>query len=123
MKLANPKTEKAVIEELKAKAMAHWRLWLPEKWAALVAADRVDEALSNAARAAEKEIRQLMRAGAKLNEAEEMVLPEYILLPPEDENADLDEESRAELAQMEADYLEVYGTTEPEEEFQNRTLR
>lgn len=113
-----------MIEELKSKAAAHWRQWLPKKWAALVKEDRVDEALSKAARAAEREIRKLVIAGARMWEAEEMVLPEYILLPPEDPDADLEAEEREELAQMEAEYLKAYGTTElSEEEFPRQTSR
>ena len=92
-----------MIQELKSKAAAHWMEFLPEKWAELVAEDRVDAELNLAARAAEKEIRQLMANGARLDEAEEIVLPTLILLPPEEQEED--EESR----EMEAEYQRTVG--------------
>jgi hypothetical protein len=72
-----------MIEELKRRAAEHWQEWCPRRWASLVKAGILDEALTKAATQAEREIRQLMRGGARLDEAEEMVLPEWILLPPE----------------------------------------
>lgn len=92
-----------MIQELKSKAAAHWMEFLPQKWADLVAEDRVDAELNLAAHAAEKEIRQLMAMGARLDEAEEIVLPTLILLPPEEQ--DEDEESR----EMEAEYQRTVG--------------
>ncbi len=89
-------------KQLKHKAMIHWQEWLPIKWAELVAEDRVDEALNQAARAAEKEIRQLMAQGARLDEAEEIVLPTWILLPPEPEPED--DWMAKEIAEMEDVY-------------------
>lgn len=93
-----------MIEELKAKAANHWRTWLPKKWAALVAEDRVDEELTRAAIEAEKAIRQWMDGGARQDEAEEIVLPEFILLKPEP-NGKTPEEKR-----LEREYQEIYGT-------------
>ncbi len=72
-----------MINELKHKAAEHWKEWLPRKWASLVAEDRVDEELTRVAMQAEREIRQWMDRGARLDEAEEIVLPELILLKPE----------------------------------------
>lgn len=92
-----------MIQELKSKAIAHWTEFLPQKWADLVAEDRVDAELDRAARAAEKEIRQLMDNGARLDEAEEIVLPTLILLPPEELQED--EESR----EMEEEYQRTVG--------------
>lgn len=91
-----------MIQELKAKAAEHWQTYLPTMWAELVAEDRVDEALTKAATEAESEIRTLMERGARLDEAEEMVLPKLIYLPPETDG--LDPEVAAELAQKEAEY-------------------
>lgn len=93
-----------MIQELKAKAAEYWREWLPQKWADLVAEDQVDEALTQAATQAEQEIRALMAQGARLDEAEEIVLPQTILLPPEAGVSGLGPEIDAELAQKEADY-------------------
>lgn len=89
-----------MIEELKARAADHWREWLPKKWAELLRTDSVDLTLNIAARHAEKEIRELMDSGARLDEAEEMVLPQWILLKPEKQ----DDEETSELAESEAAY-------------------
>ena len=72
-----------MINELKAKAAQHWMEWLPRKWATLIKEDRVDEELNRVAIQAEQEIRQWMERGARLDEAEEIVLPQLILLKPE----------------------------------------
>lgn len=72
-----------MLQELKAKAAEHWQEWLPAKWAKLVAEDRVDLELTRAATQAEREIREWMDRGARLDEAEEIVLPQTILLKPE----------------------------------------
>lgn len=92
-----------MIQELKSKAAKHWREYLPEMWAKLMAEDRVDEALNQAARAAEKEIRRLMALGMRLDEAEEVVLPKQILLNPEPEEED------EESAEMERAYMRTVG--------------
>lgn len=96
-----------MIQELKEKAREHWMNFLPSKWAELVDEDRVDQALTEAATAAEKAIRQWMAKGARLDEAEEMVLPSLIYLPPEKGATGLDKESQAESDQMEAQYQEM----------------
>lgn len=92
-----------MIQELKSKAAAHWQEFLPQKWAELMEQDRVDSELNRAAQAAEKEIRRLMASGARLDEAEEMVLPTLILLPPEEMPED--EESQ----EMEEEYQRTVG--------------
>lgn len=90
-----------MIQELKAKAAEHWKEWLPAKWAKLVAEDRVDLALTQAATQAEAEIREWMDRGARLDEAEEIVLPQLILLPPEVKDSTGDPEQDQELQAME----------------------
>lgn len=92
-----------MIQQLKSKAAAHWMEYLPQKWAQLLAEDRVDAELNLAARAAEKEIRRLMANGARLDEAEEIVLPSLILLPPEDQEED------EESLEMEEEYQRTVG--------------
>jgi len=72
-----------MLNELKHKAAEHWMEWLPRKWAALVKEDRVDLELTRVATQAEREIREWMERGARLDEAEEIVLPQLILLKPE----------------------------------------
>ena len=95
-------------EELKAKACEHWQHWLPRRWANLVATNTVDKALSTAARHAEQEIRQWMERGARLDEAEEIVLPEWILLKPEVSGMSPAMEEEAEA--LEAEYQRIYGS-------------
>lgn len=91
-----------MIEELRSKAASHWRTYLPEKWKELKAAGLLEVALTQAATAAEAEIRAWMDRGARLDEAEEIVLPQLIYLKPTTDG--LDAETRAELAQMEVEY-------------------
>lgn len=97
-----------MIEELKAKAAAHWKEWLPKRWESLQAAGALDQALTRSARLAEREIREWMERGARLDEAEEIVLPQYILLTPENPGSLADEELDQELAQIEAATLDRY---------------
>lgn len=95
------------MQELRAKAREHWKTYLPTKWAELKAAGTEELALTEAARQAQTQIRALMDAGARLDEAEEIVLREVIYLPPE--VSGLDEETEAELREKEAEYRRIYG--------------
>ena len=80
---------------LTRKAMNHWRDWLPVMYADLNQRNQLVTTAARAAKKAAKEIRQLMEAGARLDEAEEVVLPKYILLPPEEsDDEEYDEEER-----------------------------
>ncbi len=96
-----------MIQELKKKAADHWRAYLPTKWANLMRTDSLDLELNRAAREAASEIRTLMDRGARLDEAEEIVLPQLIYLEPETDG--LDEEQRAEDAEIEAEYQRTTG--------------
>ena len=87
---------------LTSKAIHHWKEWLPKKHAELQADNQLVTTATAAARNAEKEIRELMEAGARLDEAEEIVLPKHILLPPEE--AEADDWEAQELAEREAEY-------------------
>lgn len=68
---------------LAARAMQHWERWLPQKTADLKEAGTFEMRANQAAERAQAEIGQLVQAGMRQDEAEEMVLPEYILLQPE----------------------------------------
>ncbi len=68
---------------LAAKAMTHWARWLPQKTAELREAGTFEMRATEAAAMAASEIRELMSSGFQEHEAEEVVLPEYILLKPE----------------------------------------
>ncbi len=75
------------------KAIRHWREWLPNRYAELLAANQLLTAAEAAAKGAAKEMRELMEAGFRRDEAEEIVLPKWILLPPEETTEDESEES------------------------------
>ena len=64
-------------------AERHWAEFLPEKTADLKEAGTFEMRAKQAAERAMAEIQALMRSGVREDEAEEMVLPEYILLRPE----------------------------------------
>ena len=64
-------------------AERHWAEFLPEKVADLKKAGTFEMRTKQAAERAVAEIQALVRNGVPEDEAEEMVLPEYILLRPE----------------------------------------
>ena len=72
-------------EQLKGMAIAHWANYLPKYVKGLVKRNRLQEVATKAAERAQGEIRELMEAGYQLHEAEEVVLPRYILLKEEPE--------------------------------------
>lgn len=93
------------VQELKAEAAKHWAKWLPEKVARLKKERRLSEELQAAANHAQTEIEQLMQhQGYSISEAREVVLPKFILLPPEDADSDLTPEQKQELADKEREY-------------------
>ena len=96
-----------MIQELKQKAAEHWRTYLPTKWAELIRTDRLDLELTKAATEAASEIQTLINRGARLDEAEEIVLPQLIFLAPETDG--LDEDQRAEDEAIEAEYQRTTG--------------
>ena len=71
------------VDQLASRAMQHWAEFLPEKTADLKEAGTFEMRAKQAAERAMAEIQALMRSGVPEDEAEEMVLPEYILLRPE----------------------------------------
>lgn len=67
------------------KAIRHWKEWLPNRYAELLEANQLITAAEAAAKGAALEMKELMDAGMRRDEAEEIVLPKWILLPPEPE--------------------------------------
>lgn len=88
---------------LASQARKHWAEWLPERTKELKEAGIFLTETLKAAEAAHRELRNLMNQGYQFHEAEEVVLPKYILLPPEE---DPDDEEAIELAEMEREYQE-----------------
>lgn len=91
---------------LASKARKHWATWRPKMVADLKAAGQLDEAVQGAATRAQDRIAGLMQQGYQQHEAEEVALREFILLAPEPEAEESDEE-RAEAAMLEAEYLKA----------------
>lgn len=93
-------------DHYKAKARKHWTEWLPEKVAALKAAGELEAALQIAANQTRAEVDNLMATGFQLHEAEEVALPQFVLLKPEPA-ANLAPWERAELAASEKQYQKL----------------
>ena len=72
-------------KQLQAQAIMHWKEWRPKEAAALEAAGLLQAEALKAAERTQEGIRSLMQAGYQHHEAEEVMLPRYILLPPEKE--------------------------------------
>jgi hypothetical protein len=89
------------VHQLKSMARKHWEEWLPEKVKELKAEGKLNEELHAAANLAQDEIETLMKAGYSIDEAREVALPMFILLPPEEGEPDEQDE---ELAEMEREY-------------------
>lgn len=90
-------------EAFAAKARRHWKEWLPNRTAELMASGQFEPAVRAAAQRAQQEKRQLMQAGFQEHEADERVLKEYILLTPEPDAEEDDEE----LMEKERRYQEM----------------
>jgi hypothetical protein len=88
---------------LAIKARKHWEEWLPEKTRELKAAGEFNQAIQTAARQAQQEIADLMAQRYQEHEAEEVALPQFILLKPEP----VDDWESEELAEMERKYQEM----------------
>lgn len=71
------------IKELQYQAILHLAEWNPKQHKALKESNRLLPLTLKAAERAHAEINELMAAGYQRHEAEEVVLPEYILTKPE----------------------------------------
>ena len=73
------------VKELQEMAIMHLHQWCPKQHKALMESKQLRPLTLKAAERARREINQLMAAGYQRHEAEEVVLPEYILIKPEDD--------------------------------------
>ena len=73
------------IQQLKELAIDHWSEWRPKFVKDLIKHNRLQTVALAAATKASEEIRELMEQGYQNHEAEEVVMPKYILRPPEPE--------------------------------------
>ncbi len=89
---------------LASKAIRYWKDWLPKRYKELLDANQLVTAAAAAAAGAAKEIKELMQAGARLDEAEEVVLPKWILLQPEEPDLEDPDWEASELMDKEAAY-------------------
>jgi len=64
-------------------ALNHWKKWRPTMVKELRQAGTLNEEAQKASKQAAAQVASLMGAGYQKHEAEEVVLPELILLPPE----------------------------------------
>ncbi len=64
-------------------ALRHWEEWRPTMYREMQEAGTLNEAAQSASKEAARQVAELMAAGYQKHEAEEVVLPETILLPPE----------------------------------------
>ena len=64
-------------------AQNHWKKYLPNLTAALMKEGTFDQETEAAAQMAKEELANLVNRGAQMEAAKEIVLKEYILLPPE----------------------------------------
>lgn len=71
------------VDQLAAQAIRHWTEHLPQKTADLKEAGTLEMRAKQAAERALAEVDGLVQKGVGRTMAEEMVLPEYITLPPE----------------------------------------
>ena len=72
-------------QQLKDMAIAHWANYLPKYVRRLAKQNRLQDVATRAAERTQAEIKELMEIGYQLHEAEEVVLPRYILLREEPE--------------------------------------
>lgn len=76
------------VKELQIQAIEHLAQWNPKQHARLKMTKQLLPLTLQAAERAHKEINQLMAGGYQRHEAEEVVLPEYILTKPEQDIID-----------------------------------
>lgn len=65
------------------RALDHWKKWLPQMTKELRAAGTLNDRAQQASSLAAEQVANLMQHGLQQHEAEEIVLPETVLLPPE----------------------------------------
>ena len=65
------------------KALDHWKKWLPRMYKEMQKDGTLNQEAQNASKEAARQVAELVKAGAQKHEAEEIVLPGLILLPPE----------------------------------------
>ena len=64
-------------------ALKHWKEFLPERTKSMQEEGTLNEWAQKASKLASEQVAGLMSHGMQKNEAEELVLPETVLLPPE----------------------------------------
>jgi len=87
-------------ENWKRQARKHWEEFQPTRFANLVEAGQLDEALSQAAEATHREMCELEDAGFQNHEAWEMVREKYLFVPEEEGLFDDDEDEDPNAAEL-----------------------
>jgi hypothetical protein len=65
-------------------ALRHWKEWRPKEFREMQKDGTLNKAAQDASKEAARQVTQLMQAGMQQHEAEEVVLTELILPPPEE---------------------------------------
>lgn len=73
------------VKELQIQRLHHLVEWCPKEYQRLMKSNRLETQTLQAAEKAHGEIVSLLKRGYQFHEAEEVVLPRYILTPPEKE--------------------------------------
>lgn len=95
-------------QQYEAMARKHWAKWLPKTVAALKASGELQQALQTAGKATQQQVLELMEQGFQQHEAEEVALPQFVLLKPESA-ANLEPWERKEMAELEREYRKMMG--------------
>ena len=82
-RFTSPKKGVASVILFKKMAQNHWKKYLPALTAALMKKGTFEKETEQAAQMASEELANLVNRGAQHQAAREIVLKEYILLPPE----------------------------------------
>ncbi|MGO9485045.1 MAG: hypothetical protein ACLPX9_10750 [Rhodomicrobium sp.] len=64
-------------------ALDHWKKWRPKQYRLMQAEGTLNQVAQSASKEAARQVAEFMAAGYQKHEAEEVVLRETILLPPE----------------------------------------
>jgi len=81
-------------------ALDHWNQWRPKAVSEMRKAGTLNQRAQAASKEAARQVAALMAAGVQLHEAEEIVLPQVILLPPEPDEPDPETDPAVSDARM-----------------------
>ena len=89
-------------------AIDHWKKWLPETYLNLKQQGTLEAVIEKAVSQTVIEMDQLLDAGMNYDQAWEMVRQEYLLLPPEKKEPDLERPELEELLEVRKELNDLY---------------